>query len=112
MPLVVRMLGRNAGEASDSVTCTAVNTTGAVRSAAAYQRPPTRQRPTRESRSRKPARPETTPVISSPAVVGPASIAATINGKRGSDCQVAADRPSSPPTAIKPPQEIANVSAK
>src|SRR5688572_6640989 len=89
-----------------------MNTTGAVSSATAYQRGSTLHRSNRESNLRRPARPETRAVNRSPAMLGPASIATTKNGSRGSDCHVVPDIPSSPPTASRPPHEIANVSAK
>jgi hypothetical protein len=88
VPLIVTILGRNTGEASESARCTAVNTTGAVRSATAYQRVRTRHRSRLESNSRKPVRPDTTLVKRSAAVLSPASIATKKNGNRGSDCHV------------------------
>jgi hypothetical protein len=52
LSLVVTMPGRNAGEVSDSARRTAANTSGAVRSATAYQPAPTRHLSNRESSSR------------------------------------------------------------
>jgi hypothetical protein len=79
-----------------------VNTSGAVRSATAYQRAPTLHLLILLRRSRKPALPWRRPVKSMPDTGGPAT-------------QTSMGTPPDPPTTMTrtmPPHEMANVRAK
>jgi hypothetical protein len=109
---VETMAGRKTGEIRESTRSTVVSMIGAVRSATAYQRPPTRNLSNREISSRGPAFPETRTVNRMPATGGPASIAKTAAMNRGSACQLVPARRPEPPTRRNPPQERANVKAK
>ena len=80
LSLVMKTAGRNSLESNESARDTAITKNGAVRSATAYQRPPTRQLSNRASTSRSPAQPETRLVIRRPARLGPASIATYMAG--------------------------------
>jgi hypothetical protein len=110
----VNMTGRNSGEISESARDTAVNKSGAARSATAYHRAPTRHLVSLVRRRRRPALPLRMPVNPMLATLGPASIASPMNGSRGSDCHVVPDLPpgATPTTRRTPPHEIANVRAK
>jgi hypothetical protein len=102
MSVVVSMRGRKSGEISESERSIVANTSGAVRSATAYQRAPTFHLVILLRRSRKPAFPWRRPVNTMPAMGGPATHA-SIGYPPG---------PPAPMIRSMPPQEIANVRAK
>src|SRR5512144_2225806 len=80
----VKMPGKNARDVSDSARSVAIIAAGAVRSATAYHRAPTRHLRARETYSRTPARPVASAVNARPVTLGPASIAISANTNRGS----------------------------
>src|SRR5687767_12675076 len=81
----VTMSGMYSADVSDRTKRVAELTSGAVRSATAYQRVPTRQRRTRDHRSRNPALPSTKAIKRMPATLGPDSDEKPTSTKFGLD---------------------------
>ena len=103
---------RNTWEISDSGISTAVNTSGAVRSATAYQPAPTRHLLILMKRLRKPALPWTRPVNKIPDTLGPTSTASIAPRGIVVNCSLVAGIPPGPTARTKPTHVIANVRAK
>src|SRR5690349_15371494 len=96
----------------DSVNNVEIHTSGAMRSAAAYQRDSTCHRMMRDKRSRMPVLPSRSAVSRRLEMLGPASMATTAYAKRGSAVGEAADMSDPPMARNTPPHEIANVRTK
>ena len=112
LSFVMKTAGRNSLESNESARDTVITKNGAVRSATAYQRPPTRQLSNRASTSRSPAQPETRLVIRRPARLGPASIATYMAGPIVKRCSMVVGIPPGPTTNRTPAHETANARAK
>jgi hypothetical protein len=110
---VVRKPGINSDDRSESARSVPITEIGAVSSATAYQRTPTRHLSNRENNWRKPVRPPTMPVNRMQARLGPATVARYVIGKSlAISSGGAGNLPGPPMTSSTPPHEMANVRAK